>query len=170
MQFWSWVIDIQECLAPTPGSQSTTHHVSTGVHLQTSLLRVLLMQLASLGEEHHSCVGSWHRCALSQRPDQVLSEHNAEITADVIGCVHWGKSSKLGTEFQYCIYSSIQRSLAGIPAWFGHPALGGKVSPHGTTADSEQSPRDWILAEALTMSWSRASATFLKQEKYAAVR
>lgn len=61
------------------------------------------MQLASLGEEHNSCVVSGHRSAPSQRAEQMLSEHNAEITADAMGCMPWGKSSKLGTEFQYCI-------------------------------------------------------------------
>lgn len=138
------------------------------------------MRLASLWEEHNSWVVSWHRSAPSQSLDQMLSKHNAEITTDAIGCIHWGKSSEFGSEIQGCIYSSIHRSIACLLAWFGtccppcSGILGGTGSPHGITTvsgeswshfiqQSRGSPRDWVLAGVLTMWRSRASATFLKQ-------
>lgn len=130
----------------------------------------------------NSWVVRWHRSAPSQSLDQMLSERNAEIAIDAVGCIHGGKSSKLGSEVQCCIYSSsFHRSTACLPPWFGpccppsSGVLGGTGSPHRTTAVSEESwswfiqqsrgsPRDWILAEFLTMWRSRASATFLKKE------
>lgn len=133
------------------------------------------MGLPSLWEEGKSWVVTWHRSPPSQSRDQMLSKHNAEIAIDAIGCIHWGK---LGSKIQCSIYSSIHRSIACIPAWFGHGCPPCSGIPGGTTWDhsslrgelepfiqqSRGSPRDWILSEVLTTRRAGQVPAFWKRK------